>query len=78
MPTCISSTAKRQVRLRGRARKTVGRGVSLGSACVQRGEGDRLRLLRRFDETAMARAARTAAEIAESAARPGPSRSSLG
>ncbi len=53
--------------------KTVGRGVSLGLGVrVQRGEATGYAYCEGLDEAAMARAARTAAEIAESAARPGP------
>ncbi|MFO0656863.1 MAG: metalloprotease TldD [Polyangia bacterium] len=53
--------------------KTVGRGVSLGLGVrVQRGEATGYAYCEGLDETAMARAARTAAEIAESASRPGP------
>ena len=53
--------------------KTVGRGVSLGLGVrVQRGEATGYAYCEGLDEAAMARAARTAAEIAESSARPGP------
>ncbi|MBL9040193.1 MAG: metalloprotease TldD [Myxococcales bacterium] len=53
--------------------KTVGRGISLGLGVrVQRGEATGYAYCEGLDEVAMARAARTAAEIAESSAQPGP------